>query len=187
MDIPHKIEVQIGRHKFCAEGREEVVQSSYQRFLEAISKYQEDYKVAETTILTPLKWDASQGFDFGPPSDWNRVFRMDQDGHVILRILPSTYDGDSGNPEVNAIILLIHGYCKIKRERDIGAPTLTNAARKSTLNFDRLDRVIWGQDHLVKKDGTKKGTRYSLTTPGEQVAQTLVTKLVEADKVERGR
>jgi hypothetical protein len=178
MATPYKIEVEIGPHKFSAEGREEVVKEQFRLFLAAVDKPRPQNPKDPRPISMPNPVRRSDGgFNF-PKSDWDRVFRMDPYGFVFLRDMRHSKDPD----DISKILLLVFGHCKIKREQTIRAPTLMYSLRGSGVPIERLDRAIGGYDHLFTTSGVKKGTRYGLTDGGLEAAAEIFTKLAEEDR-----
>jgi hypothetical protein len=186
MHISQKLQVEIGQHKFNAEGREDIVKEQYRLFLEAVAKSEphscsrspKDRKPAPIGIPNPvLRPDGSVDF---PKSDWDRVFFIDPYGYVLLRDLSRTC---RELRDIDSVLLLVFGHCKIKREQTIRAPSLMYAVRGSGVPIERLDRVVAGWDHLFTTTGIKKGTRYGLTDGGLEAATATFLKRAEEDRM----
>lgn len=171
------IKVRLGDAEFEASGREEVVASQYDRFLQAIeigaistSRHSGNGKATETNGKT------EGDDDWRDPIEemWNRAYVRDGE-KVSLNVLPSgkTFNSDS-------IILLIYGYQSLLSRDSVKSIELLDAAQQSGLRIDRIDRNLCAEHRkLVIKGGSGKGSRYSLNNRGMKAAQELLDRLFE--------
>lgn len=104
---------------------------------------------------------------------WHKIFK-DEGTYVSLNVLPR-----GENAEADTLALLLLGMSAIKGQEYVFAPTLMNAAKKSGLTIDRVDRTIATYDRYVQFAGQRRGKRYSLNNPGQEYARNLAASLIQ--------
>lgn len=198
-----KVFVQFGTAKFKAVGSEAIVRDQYDAFMGAIATLPPELfaengrskkpSATRATVTVPPE----EGLPEGYHEQWNgdadpvdadedvhrtngaeidsellsRAFRAD-DKSVSLRVLPQ---GDK--PNENALLLLIWGYQRLKGANEVGAVELTESARASGLNLDRIDRTIARMHLHVRRGGRRRGTRYQLNNQGMARAEELLKRM----------
>lgn len=104
---------------------------------------------------------------------WHKIFK-DEGTYVSLNVLPR-----GENAEADTLTLLLLGMSAIKGQEYVFAPTLMNAAKKSGLTIDRVDRTIATYERYVQFAGQRRGKRYSLNNPGQEYARSLAASLIQ--------
>lgn len=107
-------------------------------------------------------------------SDLGRIFDIEESGLISLKVLPS---GEKRNSD--ALLMLMYGYLKIAKTENIYAVTLSRAAKKSGVIFDRVDRVMDVHTDLVRRGGLRRGATYTLNNQGVREAEKMTRKLIE--------
>jgi hypothetical protein len=119
--------------EFNAEGQEEAVKQAYESFLQASTQLTNAHA---PKIGCENRFRAEA---VGSPQNQSlidRIYRVD--GEVIsLRAQPKTE-----KPQSDTLLLLLYGYNAIKNQHDVSAVRLSQAAKQTGVQADRLDRLI---------------------------------------------
>jgi hypothetical protein len=112
----------------------------------------------------------------GEPDDAliKRIFDLAEDGLISLKVFPR---GD--NAEADGLLLLLYGYQRIAKNDHVFAVTLSRAARKSGLQFDRVDRLMETQRAYIGRGGQRRSTTYTLNNQGVAQAARIAMSLLE--------
>jgi hypothetical protein len=154
--------------EFEAEGSEAIVQALFEKFLEASQS-------ASTSAKTPVSPGArtsdpdGTGDNDAKSAIMRRVFAEDQAGDISLLALPQTEARDA-----DTLLMLLYGYQVLKGQQTVTVGALKQAAQKSGVQLERLDRVLAPYSAWVTKSGLKKGGRYGLNNQGIKKAEELV-------------
>ncbi len=143
--------------EFNAEGQEEAVKQAYESFLQASTQLTNTQapKIGGETGFRAEALGSTQN-----QSLIDRIYRVD--GEVIsLRALPKTE-----KPQSDVLLLLLYGYNAIKNQHDVSAVRLSQAAKQTGVQVDRLDRLIAQNSDYIVRAGFKKGVRYGINNPG---------------------
>jgi hypothetical protein len=97
---------------------------------------------------------------------------VDRGGNVTLRSLPRTE-----NRGADTLLLILYGYRALRNQVDVNTGTLTEAARTSGLQVDRIDRLIATYEHLIRRGGYKRGVRYALNNQGVAHAEGILEEM----------
>jgi hypothetical protein len=176
MVVPYKIRVKIGVNEFEAEGPENVVKEQFSLFME-ISK--------ASPLPNPRQESVNRdtgrvGNENGTVKNLspeiteemlNRIFVVDQEDQVSLRILPRTTER-----EADTLLVLLYGYRKLLNQNDVLVGKLGKAARTSGIQFERIDYAIAPNLELVTKGGARVGARYGLNNRGMTRAEEIIAE-----------
>jgi hypothetical protein len=169
MGTSYKIHVKIGDSEFSAEGTEALVKEQYDRFLEIVG----NKPAADRSRPSDQKPNSNGNGIAPPPRDkLSRLFEVDGNGLVSLRILPRT-----DNRDADALLLILYGFKTQADKADVNSGQLMVAAKQSGLQMDRIDRVIAVHKQYVTDGGFKRGKRYGLNNQGVNKAQDLINGL----------
>lgn len=171
--VTQKIKIKIGDAEFEAEGPSELVRAQFSEFMAAINR-----APAIAPLATPVVPPTGAVGDTPPPSDgistalMSRVFRTDNG--ISLYVIPK---GD--NSKSDGLLLLLYGFAKLVNEHTVTGTSLMQAAKRSGLNIDRVDRFMVNNEQFTNSSGLKKGKRYSLNNRGIQQAEKIIKESVE--------
>jgi hypothetical protein len=171
---------------FSAEGPEALVTQLFQQFIEASRSATSARGIERTPDPPPVDTEVQSPVDDGGASGavnngagsgqevdqalMDRVFVVDRDGVVSLRVMPAE--------EADALILLLYGAQRLRGEHALTATQLMKAARQSGIQADRLDRILSQRNALITMAGIKKGKRYGLNNPGVREAARLLSVIL---------
>lgn len=170
---------------FSAEGPEALVTQLFQQFIEASRSAPAAAPRAEVTpaaLVDPASHGQQDGGGEGSalnngagakaidPGLMERVYVVDRDGVVSLRVMPAE--------EADALILLLYGATKLRGEHALSATQLMKAARQSGIQADRLDRILSLRSAMITMAGIKKGKKYGLNNPGAREAERLLSTIL---------
>jgi hypothetical protein len=102
-----------------------------------------------------------------------RIFDLRQDGAITLKVLPAGPD-----THADAVLLLLYGYHRIKREHYVLVTQLFRAAEQSGIALRRPVSQYVRNSSFVIRGGRRKGSHYSLSREGLAVAQELTAQLL---------
>jgi hypothetical protein len=103
-----------------------------------------------------------------------RIFAVDTDGQVSLRILPRTPDRDA-----DALIVLLYGFRRISNQMDVLVGKLGKSARQSGIQIERIDYAIAPNVELITKGGARVGARYGLNNRGLAKAEEMIAGMLQ--------
>ena len=171
MSTPYKLRVKVGVHEFEAEGPEDAVEGQFALFLEIA-------RTPPSPRQEAPPGDAGNGNNPRPPAVFNdemldRVFKVDQEGQVSLRILPQTNNRDS-----DGLLVLLYGFSRLADQPDVLAGRLLKAAKISGLSVDQIDRTIAPHLDAVTKGGARVGSRYRLKNNGVTRAEGIIAAML---------
>jgi hypothetical protein len=155
--------------EFDAEGTRDDVKADYAAFLDHLKQPPSVAPAAKPAIpASPLKE--------GDPDEAliKRIFDLGEDGTISLKVLPR---GD--NALADGLILLLYGYRRIAETENVFAVTLSRAATKSGIQFDRIDRAIEPHRAFVVRGGLRRSATYTLNNQGIAHAGRLAMTLLE--------
>jgi hypothetical protein len=169
MDGVYRVRIKIGTAEFEAEGREELVKEHYEEFLDSFGGSQPTGDVNQTTVIEQRKTSSEANGDL-----IKRGF-LERDGLVTLLALPKGDEADA-----DALVLLLYGYSVLKADDyPVTGVRLMQAAQRSGVQLDRIDRPIASREQYVLTTGFRRGRRYSLNNRGEQFAAQLLEQLFD--------
>ncbi|MEW6721220.1 MAG: hypothetical protein AB1346_12280 [Thermodesulfobacteriota bacterium] len=177
MDAPsYKLHIKIGNAEFDAEGPQEVVQKSFDKFLDAAGRVASAQvappSLEEPAVAPPPKPPGSRQLD---TALLPRVFDADPKRQIVsLRILPPGGPNRAGD----AGIMILYGAQMMLRIHDFPVTKLKKGLVKSGVQFDRVDKLIAPCTQFVIKSGSKGvGGKYALNNLGIAHAESLVQSL----------
>jgi hypothetical protein len=172
----NKFHVKLGPHEFNGEGSEEAVRERYESWLEVV-------KMMMASTPAPPKHDEhkvagneSGNGNGGQPLDratLDRIFLVDTDGQVSLRVLPTGDQRDAAG-----LILLLYGYRVLSNQNDVLSGRLLASAHTSGLDVGRIDKVLAPHMDLVSKGGIRAGSRWALRNTGVNRAETIIREMI---------
>jgi len=169
-----RVQMKIGDAEFIAEGSEESVNRQYQLFLNALAARGAAPAAAPMSDDPPPPPPPPPGNGANgatvPATILHHAFITNANG-ISLRALPTTDDSVT-----DTILMLLYGYRVLNERLDVSAGDLTEAVRASGIQTTRIDRII-GRSTLIRRAGSKRGTRYSLNNLGITRAQTLLREM----------
>ena len=175
----YKLRIKIGNAEFDAEGPQEIVQQSFDKFLDAAGKIP-DPSTTQSTLEEPTPSPSaspspeppiSRGMD---PAILSRVFDVDRKrGIVSLRILPP----DGPNRAADAGVMILYG-----AQIDLGVPDLPvtkfkKGLVKSGVQFGRVTNMMAPYSHIIIRGGSGVGAKFSLNNQGIVQAENLIRKI----------
>lgn len=167
----HKLQVKIGDAEFSAEGAESTVKEQFTAFLEAVrGSPVADRKRAETPVPPTLR-ELELGGD--ETLDDSRVFSVDGDNMVSLKVLPKT-----DTKEADALLVLLFGFRTKLNQTEVNAGRLTVAAKHSGFKVERVDRTMLVHRSLVNAGGHRRGKRYGLNNQGMARAREIIQSML---------
>ena len=163
---PYKLQVKLPNGAdFNAEGREEIVQQAFERFLTCSEK-------ASSKLASPKqagRLQESNGKESSvastvDPAFVQQVFAIDpKHKYVSLRVLPP----DGPNKANDAALMLLYGNHKLLHMMQVPVTRLKKGLKQSAIPVDRVDRIMETNRHLVNKSGSQGvGNKYSLNNQG---------------------
>lgn len=174
----HRIKIKLPNGaEFDAEGSPADVKAQYEAFVELM-------KAAPAAVSTPAaplppqENKGSSGITPGSSTEPDealikRIFDLGTDGLISLKVLPH---GDKA--PADGLLLLLYGYRRIAQNENVFAVTLSRAATKSGIQFDRIDRTMDAHSAYVRRGGLRRGATYTLNNQGvahaAQIAMTLL-------------
>jgi hypothetical protein len=173
----HRIKIRLpSGAEFDAEGSPADVKAQYDAFLELMKAApQVPAKPAEAQENDKKNQSPMPPLGDGPEPDdalMKRIFDIATDGLVSLKVLPR---GD--NAQAQGLLLLLYGYRRISQIENVYAVTLSRAAAKSGIQFERLDRAMEPNTTYARRGGLRRGATYTLNNQGiahaAQIAMTL--------------
>jgi hypothetical protein len=194
--IAYKVRVKLGQAEFDAEGPEETVKKNLTEFLEHAPAYADrtptrqgfefsDFlaqvrgpamldTVGVATAAAPQLPSTSLATSLNPQV-LKRLFKDDSDDLISLRVLPS----ESEDKAADTVLLLLFGFLVLKNQSEVRASDLLTCAKQSGISLDRIDHAMAKQRYqsLIKRGGTRNGSRYALTNPGIQHAEDVAGKI----------
>jgi hypothetical protein len=186
---PYKVHIKLGQAEFSAEGPEETVKTQLASFLAVAPNYAEHgngngHANGKAVAVNGNGTNGVNGnghAELQPTGAWQtclesslikRLFAEGKDGLISLRVLPNTEEKKS-----DAIFLILFGYLILKDQSEVKAGELLIAARQSGLTLSRIDDTMDKFDVLVTRGGIKRGSRYALTNPGIEYAESVAAKM----------
>jgi hypothetical protein len=170
VDPIYKLEISIGNSKFAAEGPEEAVKAAF-----------EAWRALVTATPAALESGQKPKAETVPATDTNqmaalldRVFSKDEPAGVSLLVKPRT-----DRVEADSLILLLYGFLKIRNQTAVTAVRLGQAAEKSGLQLDRIDRVTVARKELITEAGQRRGKKYGLNNPGVAHAEKMLGEILK--------
>lgn len=191
----YKVQIKLGQAEFAAEGPEETVKAQLAEFLTLAPRFSDHRNghegangnghhagmngsngsngkghVETSPLPTPSHMPMRE-----PPIDpalLKRIFSEGKSGLISLRTLPN---GDEKKSD--AIFLILLGYLLLRDQSEVKASELLLAAKQSGLTLSRLDDTLDKYDALVARGGIKRGSRYALTNPGIEYAESVALRL----------
>ena len=173
-----KLQMKVGPHEFsieCADGDYKYANEKVGEFQKMVMAYaaicQEQptasLYTAETARVGSLQ-ERVRICNEIPKSRYEQFFDT-TDGAISAPISPECWT--LMRPETVVLVLML-GHFALTNAAHVPAPLLRQSLEKSGGDCERIDRIIQPAiiDEFVGVQGTKKGTRYSLTIPGMQEA-----------------
>jgi len=177
MTTPYKVQVKLGGCEFQAEGPQDVVKEDFLLFLDAVKMQSTSRGPAATPVSSPINESPQNGLPGGRTlSDeaLSRVFMVDADGQVSLRILPRTQQR-----EADSLLVLLYGFRFLVNQMDVLVGRLRRAAETSGLTLDRVDRALIPHVELLTKGGQRVGSRWGLNNRGIVRAEEIISGMLE--------
>lgn len=173
MTSPHKIHVKLGPYEFEAEGSEAVVKEQFSLFLD-IARTPPPPPPTPPPSELPIGDKGNSGNGCNPIHSLTedmltRIFSVDQEGQVSLRILPQT-----DNRDADALLILLYGFRVLSDQMDVLSGRLLRAMKISGLTINRIDRAMAPNNELVTRGGAKTGTRWGLNNRGVTKAEEII-------------
>lgn len=175
----HRLRIKIGDAEFEASGTPESVKEQYDLFLQALKAASPTPPAESTHSNHASRPHEKPRSTLGvtpsevPVDVIQRAFTI-RDDLVTLNALPRT-----ANAGADTLLALLWGFEHMQNQTSVSAMALTDAARASGLQLNRVDRVISPQQAYFQRAGARKGTRYSLNNPGRAYAATVLRGLYE--------
>jgi hypothetical protein len=185
MSETRRLKIKFGDAEFEADVPESNVQPMYDRFLSIL----EGQRISLLRQLTRTNGQASEkspepnrvdrvGFadihDEISEPNLRRIFYLSSDGTVLLRMLPK-----SPGENADTLMLLLYGYYQLKKEEPVLATELIRAADRSGISLHRLSTAYKINNRYIVRGGQRKGSHYSLSPEGRQVATEIMAALSE--------
>jgi hypothetical protein len=180
-----KLRIKIGNAEFDAEGPQETVQKSFDKFLKAAEKIPaspsrsprlEEAAPIPSASVSPSASPSPEP-PFGDEIDsgiLSRVFDVDaKRGIVSLRILPP----DGPSRACDAGIMILYGAQTMLRVHDLPVTKFKKGLLKSGVLFGRITNMIAPYSHMVIKGGSGVGGRYALNNQGVVHAENLIRRI----------
>ncbi len=183
----YKLRVKVGQAEFEAEGPEDVVRDQFDLFMGCLS----DSKQLKG-VLTQLGdgeervAEETQGLQSGAnlPSEkrdcltiekrLKDVFKQASDGVVSLNMLPQTEKRSA-----DALILILYGYLQLNQQDTVPSVEVTQAARQSGVQIQRVSLTIAPHRELVVTGGNRKSARYRLNNRGIAHAEQILEEMFD--------
>jgi len=163
-----RLKIKLGDSEFEAEGTPEDIKAQYDAFLAA-------HQQAGARPPSPARPDAENRRVYQVDDTlMRRIFEVRQDGTVTLKALPK---GD--NRDMDAFLLLLLGYLRLKDTEPVMATHLLRAAQYSGLNSLRPADAASATEAYIIRGGVKKGTTYALNNQGKTKAEEIAATLFD--------
>lgn len=148
--------------EFEAEGSAEDVKAQYEAFMDMMKAAPVAPPAAVEPVKDPIKTNTAGQLQGEPDDEFlKRIFDLGTDGLISLKVLPH-----GENAHSDGLLLLLYGYRRIPKTENVFAVTLSRAAAKSGIQFERLDRAMEQHAALVRRGGFKRGATYTLNNQG---------------------
>ena len=191
-----RLKIKIGRSEFEAEVPENQIEAMYVRFLGILDRRSQS--AGQPISQQPNQDSAIEATDRARPTTpqsrnetsdpvlASRIFDLNQDGAVTLKMLPRGRDTIS-----EAMLLLLYGYRLLRNEEYVLATQLFRATERSGIPLRRPVKGAVRNGPFVNRGGQKKGSHYSLNTQGlemaKEIAKEIAAKMLEqSDRLSLG-
>ena len=167
-DNVNRIHIKLGDYEFEAQGPTDIVNQQFEAFQEMVKDLGKALKPPDTPKNNQDN-EAEQPIDSKVHS---MIFHESGD------LLSLTATPETDNPQADALLLLIYGYCKLKNEPKITGVTLMKAAKQSGVFINRVDRYMDIKKEFILTGGAKRGKRYSLNNKGTKYVEDMIKKML---------
>lgn len=175
-----RLKMKVGEAAFEADVPADKVQSMYAQFLDMLERRSQ----SANRLVNPGAEPDQQEFDPVPthhagiselPPEQtvlSRIFDLRDDEIVTLKLLPNGPDGTA-----DAMLLLLYGYRRLKKQDHVLATELFRAAELSGVFLRRPAKEPVRNSRFVIRGGQRKGSHYSLNGAGVAMAKEIAAKL----------
>src|SRR5580658_2772549 len=179
-----RLKMRIGEAEFEADVPENKVQPMYHQFLLMLERRSEapvrlfdaatkaDAQRSTVEAAVPARPSAESLGERFDPTLLTRIFDLDADGAVTLKVLPEGPDTNA-----DAMLLLLYGYYRLKNEECVLATQLFRAAEQSGISLRRPANEYARNARFVVRGGHRKGSHYSLSSQGLTMARELTARI----------
>jgi len=177
-----KIKIELGEFKFEAEGSAKDINSKFEYFKKFVAE-------AQKTKTSPRLHADPQEYQKGKkppasdsPTGYTAVFEADKEAELVTLITHPMGTGDKDQKRQNAILLILLGYKSMLKISTVMVGKLNKSIQQSGLGeYDRLIFVLQPliDSGFIFRGGSKRGTRYSLTTRGKSKAVEIITSILK--------
>lgn len=168
----HRLKMRVGPHEFEAEGTEEAVDRRLETFKQLVAQLGSQSKANPPALIHNCAKASEVGSVAQEQSPLASIFRM-EGKTLTLTARP--------NSREDALLLLLLAHKSLRGTDLVPVSELLAGIKLSGFTVERMDELAptLVTENLLLKIGQRNGSKYRLTTPGMQQAQTLADSLME--------